>query len=68
MAASAEAIREALSVLAEPGDVIEIRIPDTERDGVVSGYFNDFEAAAKEAARPAGQEAVEETHDAPSRV
>jgi hypothetical protein len=38
-------IQRAISVLFEPGDVVEVRIPKT-RAGLVSGYFNDQVALA----------------------
>jgi hypothetical protein len=38
-------IQQAISLLFEPGDVVEVRIPKT-RFGVVSGYFDDFSAMA----------------------
>jgi hypothetical protein len=40
-------ITHSLGLLFEPGDVVEIRIPKTEREGVVSGYFSDHGALAK---------------------
>jgi hypothetical protein len=39
-------IERAISLLFEPGDVLEVRIPKT-RAGVVAGYFDDFSIAAE---------------------
>ena len=49
-AISAQAIREALAVLVEPGSVFEVRVPRAGRAGTVSGYFSGFDAATKAAA------------------
>jgi hypothetical protein len=43
-------IDRALAVLFEQEDVVELRIPKTERDGVMSGYFNDREKLPRAAA------------------
>jgi hypothetical protein len=40
-------IRNAFAALYEPGDVVELRIPKTERRGTISGYFNDADALVK---------------------
>jgi hypothetical protein len=40
-------IRHGLSVLFEPGDVIEVRMPKCGKFGTVSGYFDDFEELAR---------------------
>lgn len=34
-------LRRAIGVFLEPGSVIELRAPKTERDGVIAGYFSD---------------------------
>ena len=39
-------IDRALAVLFQPGDVVEMRVPKTEQEGTVSGYFNDHTALA----------------------
>jgi hypothetical protein len=40
-------VARAIRVLFQSGDVVEMRIPKTEREGVVSGYFSDHAALAK---------------------
>jgi hypothetical protein len=55
--ASVAEIAEALRVLAEPGQVLELRMPKTQRAGTVSGYFDDPDRAAAEAARWSGRAA-----------
>jgi hypothetical protein len=47
-------IRNTLTILLEPGQVVELRIPST-RKATVSGYFNDLGKLAKEAATWTGQ-------------
>lgn len=42
-------IRRALSLFLEPGQVAELRVLHTRR-GTLSGYFNDFEHLARDAA------------------
>ncbi len=49
LSAAAERIYNGLLVLLAPGQVAEMRLPETHR-GVYSGYFNDFEAMASRAA------------------
>src|SRR5215469_16457944 len=39
-----EEIERSIALLLRPGDVIECRIPKTEREGTVSGYFDNAEA------------------------
>jgi hypothetical protein len=46
-------IRKVLDLLFEPGDVVELRSLNTNRR-TISGYFNDFEKLAREAARLSG--------------
>ncbi len=46
-------IRRALGILVEPGSVVELRVPATRR-GTVSGYYNDLDALARDAARLSG--------------
>jgi hypothetical protein len=48
--ADVSVIRTAVTLLAEPGAVVEVRIPDAGRAGTVSGYFDDFEKLARHAA------------------
>jgi hypothetical protein len=40
-------IERTIALLLRPGDVIECRIPKTEREGTVSGYFDDAAALKK---------------------
>ncbi|HEX5736042.1 MAG TPA: hypothetical protein VF131_24660 [Blastocatellia bacterium] len=47
-------IRRTLGVMFDPGDVVEIRIPNAGRYGTVAGYFNDFEKLVKDALRWSG--------------
>ncbi|HLK15708.1 MAG TPA: hypothetical protein VKT78_12970, partial [Fimbriimonadaceae bacterium] len=54
MASDIGAIREALQLLVEPGSVVEIRIP-IRKGRVVSGYFDDLDAAARAAAEWSGR-------------
>lgn len=49
-----EPIREALSLLLEPGQVVELRSLNTVK-GTISGYFDDFDKLAKVAAKISGQ-------------
>jgi hypothetical protein len=56
--ADASQIARALAVLFDEGDVIELRIPKTEREGTVSGYFRDRAALAKQLASRNGDVAV----------
>src|SRR5690349_22954574 len=44
------AIRAALAVLLEPGTVAELRILNTPRAGTVTGYYDDHERLARDAA------------------
>jgi hypothetical protein len=53
-----EQIGRTLGVLFQEGDVVEMRIPKTERDGTVSGYFTDYGALAKQLAARNGDAAV----------
>lgn len=39
----------ALKLLFRPGDIVELRVPKTVRDGTVSGYFNNFDALMESA-------------------
>jgi hypothetical protein len=45
------AIAQAMARLVVPGQVVELRIPDGGRDGVVAGYFNDLDKLALRAAQ-----------------
>jgi predicted P-loop ATPase len=45
--ADPQEIIRALAVLCPPGAIVELRIPKTEREGTVSGYFQDHAALAK---------------------
>jgi hypothetical protein len=47
-------IREALDILCMPGEVYELRIPNTGQ-ATVSGYFNDFDKMAGVAAQQSGK-------------
>ena len=49
MTADPTEIRRALALFVEPGAVVELRIPDAGRDGVVSGYFDDPDACIRAA-------------------
>ncbi|MGA7235935.1 MAG: YfjI family protein [Bryobacteraceae bacterium] len=40
-------IDRALAVLFQPGDVVEMRVPKTEQEGTVSGYFTDHAVLVK---------------------
>ena len=51
-------IARTLAVLFQAGDVVELRVPKTEREGTVSGYFNDHAALAKQLAARNGDAAV----------
>jgi hypothetical protein len=42
-AAAREEMLRTCRVMIQPGDVVEVRIPKTERDGTISGYFNEPE-------------------------
>jgi hypothetical protein len=53
--ADAGEIARTLRVLFQAGDVVEMRVPKTEHEGTVSGYFDNFAALAKALARPNGQ-------------
>ncbi len=53
-----EEIARTLGILFAVGDVIELRIPKTERDGTVSGYFTDHAALAKQLAARNGDVGV----------
>jgi Protein of unknown function (DUF3987) len=44
-------IRRALAVLCEPGDVIELRVLNAGKAGTISGYYNDLDILARDAAR-----------------
>jgi len=48
-------IRESLSVLAAPGQTVELRIPGLQGKRTDSGYFNDFDLLAKVAASYEGK-------------
>ena len=41
-------IERSLRILFRPGDIVEVRVPKTLREGTVSGYFDDM-AALKQA-------------------
>lgn len=51
-------IARALHLLFREGDVVEMRVPKTERDGTLSGYFSDHGALAKQLAKRNGDIAV----------
>ncbi len=50
-------IMEALAALHRPGDVVELRIPGS-RQGTLSGYYDDWRALTRDAARHDGQVAA----------
>lgn len=54
-----DVIRSALALFAQPGDVIEVRVPKVggRKSNNASGYFSDLDAAAKAAARYDGKAA-----------
>jgi hypothetical protein len=54
MTDAAAMVRKTLGLLFEPGDVVEMRLPDT-RYKTVSGYYDDFDAFARDAARWDGE-------------
>lgn len=54
-AATKVAVADALRVLTEPGQVVELRILNAPRVGTVSGYFDDPEKLADAAARWSGK-------------
>lgn len=47
--ADAAEVRRSVALFLPHGDVIELRAPKTERDGVISGYFSDPEKLARAA-------------------
>jgi hypothetical protein len=51
-------IARTLGVLFQAGDTVELRIPKTEREGTVSGYFTDHAALAKALAARNGDPGV----------
>jgi hypothetical protein len=53
-----EEITRALKVLFYPGAVVEMRIPKTERDGTVSGYFDNHESLGKQLATRNGNASI----------
>lgn len=55
MVADRDMIRRALDVLPESGQVVELRVLNTGRTGTVSGYFDDMDALATEAAKWSGK-------------
>jgi hypothetical protein len=56
--ADPQEIARALAVLFDEGDVVELRIPKTERDGTVSGYFSNHTLLLKALASRNGDAAV----------
>jgi hypothetical protein len=50
-----EEVRRNMSLLYRDGDVIELRMPDVPRRGVVFGYFDDFDILARLAAKYNGE-------------
>jgi hypothetical protein len=53
-----EEIARTIALLFEQGQCVEVRVPKTERDGVVSGYFTDHASLAKQLAGRNGDPAV----------
>jgi hypothetical protein len=56
-AADLAEIRRAIDRIYVPGDVVEARIPNARANGVVSGYFDDFDALARNLAQWSGKAA-----------
>src|SRR4051794_1902902 len=44
-------VYQALSVLIEPGSVVELRVLETGRSGTVSGYYSDLNRLARDVVR-----------------
>ena len=44
-------VLHAARVLFQPGDLVEVRVPNARQQRVISGYFTDFEKLAQEVAR-----------------
>jgi hypothetical protein len=55
LAADPIEIRRAIDVFFVPGDVVEVRIPRTARDGTCSGYFDNFDLLARALAHWSGK-------------
>lgn len=53
---SRESILSTFEVFHEPGDVVEVRIPNAGRSGTISGYFNDPNAFADAIMRLEGEQ------------
>ncbi len=53
--ADLEEIRRSAALFLEPGGIVELRAPKTERDGTISGYFSDAEKLARAAMAIAGK-------------
>jgi len=55
-----QAIRDALALLTEPGQILELRVPSVggRSNNTASGYFDDLEKAAQAAARYNGRDTV----------
>jgi hypothetical protein len=49
-AANPTQIAQWLRVFAEPGQVVELRVLDVDRKGTISGYYDDFDKLARDAA------------------
>lgn len=52
--ADRENIAEAIRVLFEAGQVVELRVPKADKLGTISGYFDDYEKLAEELERLSG--------------
>ncbi len=46
--ADAQNIADAIRILFEPGQVVELRVPNAGKSGTISGYFNDHRKLAQE--------------------
>ena len=52
--ADAQNIADAIKILFEPGQVVELRVPNAGKSGTISGYFNDHRKLAQELERLSG--------------
>lgn len=52
---TSQTIRKTLDILFQPGDVVELRIPEAGRYKTLSGYFDDMDKLAESAAKASGQ-------------
>jgi P4 family phage/plasmid primase-like protien len=52
--ANRENIKEAIEILFEPGQVVELRIPKAGKSGTITGYFDDYTKLAEELEKRSG--------------